>query len=135
MLPVNFEKDTALYYLDCLINGKRIEPNAEQSGWSVDDMFLLAGACFLSLAIHGHELRRSMSKGSKEPQHPEHREAETEAVMHDLHAAIELTAQLTQLAYDGDYDQQYEPYVRCGVQAVNTRVETSVVPVEGFKGR
>lgn len=135
MLPINFDKETALRYLDCLINGKRIEPGSDQPGWSVDDMLQLAGACFLASAVHAHELHRSMSKGSKEPQHPEHREAETEAVIHDLHAAIEFTAQMTQLAYDGEYDRDYEPFVRCRVQAVNTRVETEVVPIEGVKGR
>jgi len=56
-------------------------------------------------------------------------------VMNDLYAAIDFTAQLTQLAGDGGYDQEYESVLRCGVQAVDTRVEASVVPVEGFKGR
>ena len=55
--------------------------------------------------------------------------------MCDLHAAVEFAAQLTQLAYDGEYDDQYEPHVCCGVQAVDAHIETSVVPVEGFKDR
>ena len=135
MLPITFDKETALRYLDCLINGKRIEPDGEQPGWSVDDILQLAGACFFVVAVHGHERRRSMSKDRTGPQHAEYREAETESVMHDLHAAVEFAAQLTQLAYDGEYDDQYEPHIRCGVQALNTRVETSVVPVEGFKGQ
>jgi hypothetical protein len=48
--------------------------------------------------------------------------------MHDLHAAIEFVARLTLLAYDGDYDQQYEAVVCCGVQGVDTGVEASAVP-------
>lgn len=32
-------------------------------------------------------------------------------------------AELTQLAYDGGYDKEYEPVVQCGVQAVDTRHE------------
>jgi len=67
-------------------------------------------------------------------EHAEHREAEIETMMHDLHAARDFIAQLTQMAYDGEYDGMYGAIVRCGVQAVDTHVETSVVPVEGFKG-
>ena len=55
--------------------------------------------------------------------------------MQNLFAVIEFTAQLTQFAFDGYYDEQYEAVIRCGVQAVDTRVGASVAPVEGFKGR
>jgi len=58
MLPISFNKDTALRFLDCLTNGKPIEP--EQPGWSVDDMLQLAGACFLALAVHGPEWRKTL---------------------------------------------------------------------------
>jgi hypothetical protein len=69
----------------------------------------------------------------KAPQHPEHEEAETETVMSDVHAAIDFTAQLTQLAHDGYYDEAYEPLLQCLVRAVDSCVGTSVVPIAGFK--
>ncbi len=135
MLPINFNKDTALRFLDCLINGKRIEPGGAQPDWSVDDMLQLAGACFFALALNGPEWAQTTWWGTESGQHTEHVDAEIEAMMHDLHAAIHFTAQLTQLADWGTYDREYEPRVRCGIKAIDTNVEASVVPVEGFKGR
>lgn len=135
MYPITFRKERAVHFLDCLINGQAVEHDPGQNGWTVDEMLQLAGACFLTAAVHG-PLRQPTSDQIQDwkAEHAEHREAEIETMMHDLHAALEFIAQLTQMAYDGEYDGMYGPIVRCGLQAVDTYVEASVVPMEGFKG-
>ena len=135
MYPITFRKDRATYFLDCLLNGQPVLHDPDQRGWTVDEMMQLAGACLFAVAAYG-PIRETTAVQLQdwEHEHPERQEAEIETMMHDLHAAMEFIAQLTQMAYDGDYDREYEPIVRCGIQAVDTRIETSVIPVEGFKG-
>jgi hypothetical protein len=136
MYPITFRKERATYFLDCLLNGRPMLHDPGQPGWTVDEMLQLAGVCFFAVAAHGPVPSPTAAQLQEwDQEHPEHREAEIETMMHDLHAAMDFIAQLTQLAYDGGYDHQYGALVRCGVQAVDTRVEASVVPVEGFKGR
>lgn len=124
MYPITFRKDRAAYLLDRLLHGQPIEP--DQSGWTVDDMMQLAGACFFAVAAQG-------PAADVQQVHPEYQEAEFETMMNDLHAVLEFVAQRTQMVYDGDYDEAHEPVVRCGIRAVNTYVEASVARVEGFK--
>jgi hypothetical protein len=135
MYPITFKKDRAAYFLDCLLNGGPMLHDPEQAGWTIDEMLQLAGACLFAVAAYG-PIREATAAQLQdwEHEHPEHQEAEIDTMMHDLHAAMEFMAQLTQMAYDGGYDREYEPVVRCGIQAVDTRIETSVIPVEGFKG-
>ena len=97
-------------------------------------MLQRAGACFFAVAAHGPKRTPTevqLEAGLRE--HPERREAESEIPIDDVHAALDVIAQLTQMAYNGNYDDQYETLVKSGVQAVNTRVEASVVWVEGVK--
>ncbi len=106
----------------------------EQPGWTIDETLQLAGACLLAVAAHGPQrtpTEEQLEDWLHEP--AERREAEFETLMHDLHATLDVVAQFTQMAYDGDYDEEYEAIVKCGVQAVNTNVEAKVVPVEGVK--
>jgi hypothetical protein len=49
MLAIKFKRDTATRFLDCLMSGKRIEP--DPNGWGVDDLLQLAGACLLLLTV------------------------------------------------------------------------------------
>jgi len=135
MYPITFTKERAGYFIDCLVNGQAIEHDPGQTGWTVDEMLQLAGACFLAAAVHGPQPQPTADQLKDwKNKHAEHQEAEIESLMHDLHAALDFIAQLTQMAYDGEYDGTYGAIVRCGVQAVDTYVEASVVPIEGFKG-
>jgi hypothetical protein len=137
MLPVSFNRDTAIEFFDGLMNGQPVRPASEPSGWTADEVLQLAGACLILLASYGLGLRDagSQSRKGKAPQHPEHEEAEMETVMSDVHAAIDFAAQLAQLAHDGGYDTEYEPLVRCLVGAAESWAGASVVSVAGFKGR
>jgi hypothetical protein len=51
-------------------------------------------------------------------EHPEHREAEIETLMYDLHGTMEFIADLTQLAYDGDYHERSEAPIRWQMEYV-----------------
>ena len=51
MINIHFEKERAEYLLECLIDGKPIEP--PDIGWTIDDMLALAGACFFAAMIQG----------------------------------------------------------------------------------
>jgi hypothetical protein len=134
MFPITFKKERALYLLDCLANDRPLLHDPDEPGWRVDEILQLAGVCFLAVAAHG-PMRQATAERlqNREHKHPEHTEAEVETLMNDLFAVTQYIAQLTQFAYDGDYDERHEAVIRCGVQAVNTNVQASVVPVEGFK--
>jgi len=134
MFPLNFNKKRAEYYLQCLGEGKPIEP--EQTAWTVNEMVGLAGACFFGLLSHGPLLRKAAAdmQGKKlEPSEAtEHQEADDELVFNDLRGAIEFVGYLTMLVNDQEYDDNYEKLVRCGVTQEG-QVTRKVGPIEGYK--
>ncbi len=106
----------------------------EQPGRMVAEMLRLAGVFISAIAAHGPSVSLAAAQlGPWQNEYPEQKETEIETLMHDLHDIMEFIAELTQPAYDSDYDEKYEPLVRCGVQAVDTHIEAPVVRVEGFK--
>lgn len=118
MYPVNFKKERAEYFVDCLDKGLAISPDPDQGGWTKNEMVQLAGACFFVLMSQGpiSDVMAELSGfGRPEKKHPEHVEAEEELLLNDIHAAIEFAANLSMLAHDGGYDDAYEPFVQCGV--------------------
>ena len=138
MFPLNFKKNRAEYYLNCLnaLGGESIAPE-DAKGWTVNDMIGLAGACFFCLSSHGPLLKRAMAEMqgktlSPEELHPEHKEAIDEMIFNDIHAAIEFIGNLTMLVCDEEYDEEFEEFVQCGVTQEG---ETSkqVTAIRGFK--
>ena len=109
MIPIRFEKERAEYILSCLKNGSPIRP-ANPKGWSVNDILLLAGAC-LSLGVSHGPLLYGYSEADISA-FPEERQ---EALLHDLHAAIEWFGALTQHVVCGSFDQNFESPVELRV--------------------
>ncbi len=108
MYPITFKKERAAHFLDSLLTGRPMLHDPEQPGWTIDEMLQLAGACFFVVAAHGPIRRTPTQLQDWQSKHPEHKEAEIETLMHDLHGAMEFIAELTQLVYDGGYDERYE---------------------------
>jgi len=138
MFPVNFKKERAEYFLSCLNTGELMEHDPEQPGWTVNEMLQLAGACFFAMLSHGPLLKVAMAemRGTKyePPDDHEHREALDEGLFNDVHAAVEFAAHMTQMVCDDEFDEAYEPFVRCGAtQIVRGKIEKRLMPVEGFK--
>ena len=138
MFPVNFKKARAEYFLDCLENGKAMTYDSEQGGWTISEMIGLAGACYFVIATHGPLWRKTILEAEGKilelSDVPEHAEADNELVLNDIRAALEWVAQLTQLVYDGGYDEPFEDSIKCGVsQDIQRDVERTVIPIQGFK--
>jgi len=130
MFPISFDKARAEYVLDCLKNGKAIDPDSAD-GWSVHGCLALAGACFFQAVSHGAPLYKALGVDpSTFPQ--ERQEAIEETLVHDLHAAIEFYCHLTMLVCDNEFDQRCEPYVTALVTQDGTLKKT-LKPLEGFK--
>jgi len=135
MFPVNFRKERAKYYLECLKNGKSISPE-QPTEWTVTEMVGLAGACFFAISSHGPLLRTALAKrqgkASESSQTAEHREADGELILNDIHAAIEFIGQLTMLISDQKYDEAFENFVQVGVSQ-DGQLERTVIPLTGCK--
>ena len=104
-LELNFDKAKAEYLLDCLHEGKPIEPPEGQ--WTSNDILLLAGACFCGVYI-GAQYEQALDE-PKMPQ--EHREAQCETLFEDMHLAIERYAELSKMILFKEYDECFEPHL------------------------
>jgi len=134
MFPVNFVKERALRYMQCLDEGRMVEP--EQEEWTINEMLGLAGACFFALLSHGPVLRRTAAEIQgmvlEKPEHREHEEADYEMVCNDIHAAVACVAHLTMLAWDEEYDDAFEEFVCC-FTTQEGEVSRSIKAISGFK--
>jgi hypothetical protein len=138
MFPVNFKKERAEYFLQCLDSGDPISHDPDERGWTLNEMAQLAGACFFALLTHGPVLKKAAAEMKGEDYEPpddaEHREAVDELIFNDVHAGIEFIASLTQFVQDGRYDDNYEEFVQCGAsQVVEGEIHKQIGPVQGFK--
>jgi len=128
MIGVNFDKATAGYFIDCLAEGRSIE----HGPWTIDDMVMLAGACFFAVRSHG-PWRDRIAKlvGGELPRdlHPELEEAVDETLTTDLHGAIEFCAELTMRIVDGEYDDLYKDHLQAILRADTRQIH----PVKGFR--
>lgn len=111
-IGINFRKERAEQFLDCIEKGKPIE-NVR----TVDDMLALAGACFFVAMSHG-PIAKSEIDWAKVPK--EHREARDVQLFAEIHAAIEFYGQLTMLVKDDEYDAAFEPQVRAAMMSEKT---------------
>ena len=107
VMPIQFDKSRAQYYLDCIRDGKAIEPNEE--GWNRYQMLQLAGALFFGLLTHGPA---QATKSQLAEMSQEHQEATEATLFEDIHAGIEFSANLHMLVEDGEYDQHYREQVK-----------------------
>ena len=133
MFPLSFKREKAEYFLNCLAKSRAIDP--PQKGWTVDEMAVLAGACFFAISTHGPILRRALAKKQGRdpgvPEHREHKEADGQLVYNDIHAAIEFAGHLIMLLHDGGYEQAFDDSIQCGVTMETA--EMRVHPLQGFK--
>jgi len=136
MNVVDFHKERAEYLIDCIANGKPIEPSTS-AGWTYNDMLALAGACHFGALSHGRVDLRAM-KGEEEARQwleslpKEHREANEEMWFNDVAAAIEFYSHLTMLVKDGKYDHQAEKHLVAFVSQVGSS-QKRLHPLKGFK--
>jgi hypothetical protein len=144
---VEFRKDRAEHFVDCLVNGKPIEHATDEPGWTVREMMQLAGACFYALAQYGPGLKFSGARTEKPddanrlterdfepPADREHLEAWAESLFSDLHAAVEVVADLTSRTKSGKYDEDFEGSVLFRTsQTVDGKVNRDIGFIEGAK--
>ena len=128
-IAVKFDKSRAVYYLDCLANGRPVEPTA--GGWTGNEMLALAGACFFGAMSQGPQ--SFWLKEIPETLHPEHRELVEQTFDNDLHAAIEFYSHLTTQVADDQYDSAYAPQVVALVSQEGD-LKKNLVPIKGIKG-
>ena len=126
---INFLKDRARYFLDCVANGKPIEGRLDH-----DAMMTLAGVCLLMARSHGnlpHRLREQ-GAGAMTLEHlPEQFLRMTdEQFAEDSRAAVEFYAHLAMLVQDGEYDARFEPEFRAFVYVEDGG--NKVQPVNGY---
>ncbi len=119
---INFSKPKAEYLLGCLADGSPIEGIR-----TMDDMLVLAGACFFVAMSHG-PIRLRDVPWSELP--TERREAGEEQFFADLHAAVDFYSHLTMLVRDGIYDRSFALDVKALVSGSGEG--TVVKPLEGF---
>ncbi len=132
MIPITFSKARAEYLIDCIRNGKPIEPEGKE--WSLFDMVATAGALPFSASSHGPPLHGGVSW---ENLSRERQEAIERQFLEDLWAAIEYCGQLTMMVTDRNFDTQFEGTVKATIE-VDSNTTTvqpcvKVVPIEGFK--
>jgi len=120
-IAIEFDKAKAQRFLDALEKGKPIH-GAE----SVQEMLMLAGACFFTAMGQGPELQKAVdwSKLNRK------RNEDQDTFIADLHAAIEYYAQLTMLLAAGEYDQSFES--RHYAIVLVEHGKKTVVPVSGM---
>ena len=121
-IPIDFDKAKAQRFLDALERGKAIH-GVE----TVQDMLMLAGACFFSAMGQGPELQKAVdwSKVDRKPN------KDQDTFIADLHAAIEYYAQLAMLLAAGEYDESFDARHRAIVLVENGK--KTVVPVSGMR--
>ncbi|MHC4179548.1 MAG: hypothetical protein ACYSWU_18710 [Planctomycetota bacterium] len=108
MYLFRFTKERGQYLLDCLHEGKPIEPNSP-GGWDTADAVQTAGALLYHLFCsarppHTHERLAALPT--------EHQEAVLETTLNDLCATIRYVGFLVSLVDEGEYDKHFEPQVR-----------------------
>ena len=132
MLPVHFIKPDAQRFLDALENGASITPDGD---WDTDKVLTLAGACLHLLMRTGpKQFLAALARGEELPdQHPERQEAMAESFNHDLHAGIQLCADLAVEIDTGGYDERFESEVGFAVEAQGERVQARAL--FGVKGK
>jgi hypothetical protein len=100
MFTTSFERARAAYFLDCLANGKPVEP-WDARGFSAAEQLMLAGVCLFGALSHWPPLGpRAAPLG----RHAEQQEAVEEAATRDLLQAIDFLAELVQHIHAGDYE-------------------------------
>jgi hypothetical protein len=133
MLPVEFNKQRAEHFMQCLGEDKPITPKED---WNVADMIILAGVCFAFIRSHGIMLKRiaaNMNTSFKIPVTAGHKEADDEeSILNDLHAAIEFVSELAWLVHEKEYDALWEESLQCLVYQEG-EIHSRHLPVKGFK--
>ena len=122
-IGINFNRERATHYVDCLANSKPIEGQ-----WTADEMLALAGACMFVRQTQGPATWMGRTAVDI---HPEHKEAANETLEDEIHAAIQWYADRTMDVHDGQYDEHFEPTHKAMITMEDDG--PSVVPVEGFK--
>ncbi|MEI8374618.1 MAG: hypothetical protein WCJ35_17470 [Planctomycetota bacterium] len=126
---MNFQKERGEYLLDCIANGKAIEP--PECGWTINAMLAVAGACHFAALSHGPIVAKAMGIDvSKLP--TEYQEAHEETLFADLQAAIGFYSHLTMLVKEGTYHEQFEPSLPVVVRQTG-EVHNEVVPIQGHR--
>jgi hypothetical protein len=128
MVGINFRRSRGEYVMDCLVNGKVIQPSDPSLGWTVDDCLCLAGACFFIAFSHGPMMHSGADLGDLSA---ERREAIESQFFRNFHAAIEFYSMLCQLVLDREYAEDFEDVVMAAV--AETDGTKSVTPLKGFK--
>ena len=137
---VDFQKEKAEHFIDCLKNGKPIEPQ-DPTGWTRRDMLTLAGVCRFAALSHGPmSYAKMLVEEPEELQarltalHPEYREAVAQTWEDDLTAVVEFCSHLAGLVIDGKYDEQFEPRVMAMMKCeMDVAIKRNLKPLLGFK--
>jgi hypothetical protein len=139
MVPIDFQKSAASYFLDCIREGQPIRPSSD-SEWKVPDLITLAGAC--QTAIHSggppeYRVRFAFDQAAIAAAlyglHPEHREFVERQFAADLLAAIGLSSDLTAMIDGNGFDRYFERRVQAIVgQPI---VDRKIIRLAGFRSQ
>ncbi len=123
-VPVDFTRSRGEYLVDRVANGRPIEGLG-----GVDDLLALAGACLFAARTQAGALQSRVDGGRL----PERVRSGPSDLARDLHAAIDVYAELAESVYDMWFEEVYEDRVRAIVYTDGER--RAVVPLEGYRTR
>ena len=124
MQPVEFHKDYARYLLDCIDSGRPIEPPDGRAVWTHRDQLMLAGVACFALRSHGPVIRQP-DLSDEQAEHQEGAEGE------ELLATIAFVSGLFMAVMDDEYDERWEPVMRCAV--IGNGLPAKVAPIAGWR--
>lgn len=133
MFPLDFRKERAEYFIQCLEGDKPIAPKKD---WNVMEMITLAGVCFCAIRSHGLTLKqvaRRIQSALPTAQVAGRQDAtDNDAILNDIHAAIEFVSELAWLVHEKEYDRQWEQSVECLVYQEG-QIRNRHIPLKGSK--
>lgn len=121
MIPLQIDKKRLSHFVDCLQNGKAIQPSPE-TGFNSIDMITLAGACFLGGIGMQEQLYGDISHKVSEQ-----REMIADTHVKELHAAIQFIAAMASLIVDDAWDEHFKPKVVLGTALVDGEAQVDVL--------
>jgi hypothetical protein len=113
-IKVDCKKSRAEFLLDCLASGQPIGPSGEVSGWSGNDMLMLAGFCLFGAMSQGPEAWGPL--------------VDPETYEQDMWGAANVYFRCAMAAADGQFEAQYGHQL-LGVARAEGEVRTSLARV------
>lgn len=129
MIELQFKKERAERYLQCLFQGKAIGP-PEGRDWTTEEVLALAGACQY-LALVNAQVTSEHVKGPLGWLPNEQRGAAASPLQRNIEDAVRFCAWLAKQVATERYDQSFDPVCRVTIEGGPGR--RRAVPKEGMR--